>query len=116
MHSNEQGGVDAALEILDVLGPLILDDVLAVGVEFLRYQRVERPSLAGAVAVHHHYLGRAGGFRPADRGVYLTGVQPPALLVHRVSAGDLIEPNDPSHALHVGDDQDSHHLNDKTNP
>jgi hypothetical protein len=44
--SDEERGVDALLEELGVLGPLVLDDELAVGVELLRDQRVERVAAA----------------------------------------------------------------------
>ncbi len=42
VHAHEQGGVAALLQEPGVLGPLVLDDELAVGVELVGDQRVER--------------------------------------------------------------------------
>ena len=56
------------------------------GIELLRDQRVERPALARAVAVHDDDLGRAAGLGAANRGVDLAGVEPAPFLVHRVAA------------------------------
>jgi len=113
VHSDQQSRVDTALQIFDVLRPLVLDDVFAVRIEFLRHQRVERPPLTGAVTVHHYDLGRAAGLRPPDGGVDLTGVEPAPFLVHRVAAGDLVEPHDSGDAFHVGNDEDALDANDK---
>src|SRR6185437_7905418 len=96
-----------------VLGPLLLDDVLAGGVEQLVDERVEVPALARAVAVHDDDLGRPGGARAAHRGVDLLRVELAALLVHRVAARHLLPPDDPGDALHVADDV---HLHARTSP
>src|SRR3954447_7977411 len=74
MHADEERGVDAGLEVVDVLRPLVVDHVLAVRVELVGDQRVERPAFACAVAVHDDDLGRARGPRPAHSRVELTGV------------------------------------------
>ena len=108
VHADEERGVDAAFEVLDVFGPLVLDDVLAVGVELLREQRVERPPFAGAVAVHDDDLGRARRLRAAHGRVDLAGVEAASLLVHRVAARDLLPPDDPGDSLHVRHDEDPH--------
>ena len=108
VHADEERSVDAALEVVDVLGPLVLDDVLAVRVELLGKQRVERPPFAGAVAVHDDDLGRAGGLRAAHGRVDLAGVEAAPLLVHRMAARDLLPPDDAGDALHVRDDEDLH--------
>ena len=94
--------------ILGVLGPLVLDDVFAVGIELVGDEGVERPALPRAVAVHDDDLGRAGGLRAADGRVDLAGVEAPAFLEHRVTAGDLLPPDDAGDAFHVGDDEDLH--------
>src|SRR6185503_181540 len=75
VHADEERRVDALLQELDVLGPLVLDDELAVRVEVLRDQRVERVAAARAVAVHGDDLGRAGRLRPAYGRVDLLGVE-----------------------------------------
>ena len=83
VHADEERRVDALLEELGVLGPLVLDDELAVGVELLGDQRVERVAAAGAVAVHRDDLGRAGRLRAAHGRVDLAGVELAALVEER---------------------------------
>ena len=108
VHADEQRRVDALFEVLDVLGPLVLHDELAVGIELLRDQRVERPALACAVAVHDDDLRRARRLRAADGRVDLAGVEAAALLVHRVAARHLLPLDDAGDSLHIGDDEDFH--------
>src|SRR5215218_2969178 len=108
VHRDEQRRVDALLEVVDVLRPLVLDHELAGRVELLGDQRVERPPLARAVTVHDDDLGRAGSLRPADGRVDLAGVEAAALLEHRVPAVALLPLRDPGDALHVGHDENSH--------
>src|SRR5919204_8611 len=69
----------ALLEELRVLGPVVLHDVLAVRVEEVRDERVERPLLSGAVAVHDDDLLGAGRLRAAHGRVDLLRVEPAAL-------------------------------------
>ena len=64
MHSHEQAGVAAFLQEARVLGPLLLGDVLAVRVDEVGDQGVERPAFAGAVMVHDDDLRRAGRLAP----------------------------------------------------
>ena len=59
VHADEQRGVAAVLEEPVYSVHSLLDDELDARVELLGDQRVERPALAGAVAVHDHDLGRA---------------------------------------------------------
>ena len=108
VHPDEERRVAALLEELRVLRPLVLHDPLAVGVELVRDQRVERPALACAVAVHDDDLRRAGGLRAAHARVDLLGVELAAFLVERLAAGDLLPLDDPGDALHVTDDVDAH--------
>ena len=108
MHADEQRGVAALLEELGVLGPVVLDDPLAVGVEQLGNERVERQLLAGAVAVHDDDLGRSGRLRAAYGGVDLLGVELASFLVERRAAVRLRRLDDPGDALHVADDVDAH--------
>ena len=108
VHPHEERRVAALLEEVRVLGPVVLDDELAVGVEQLRLERVERPLLAGAVAVHDDDLGRARRLRAAHGGVDLLGVELAALVVERQAAARLGALDDPGDALHVGDDVDAH--------
>ena len=56
VHADEERGVAAGLEEIGVLRPLLLHDVLAVGIEELGEERVEVVRTAGAVAVHDHDL------------------------------------------------------------
>ena len=107
---DEQRRVAPFLEEARVLRPVLLDDELAVGVQQIGHERVERPLLAGAVAVHDDDLGRAGRLRAADGGVDLLGVELPPLLVHRRAAGRLRPLHDPGDALHVADDVDAHRV------
>ena len=116
VHADEERGVDARLEVLDVLRPLVLHDVLAVGIELLRDQGVEGPALAGAVAVHDDDLRGAAGLRTAHGGVDLTGVEAARLLVHRVAARDLLPLDDPGDAFHVADHEDLHRIEPTTSP
>ena len=108
VHADEERSVDALLEVLDVLRPLVLDDVLAVGVELLGDQRVERPPLAGAVTVHHDDLRRPGSLRAAHGRVDLARVEAAPFLVHRVAACHLLPLHDAGDAFHVADDEDLH--------
>ena len=48
MHADEERGVAALLEEAGVARPLLLDDVLARGIEILGNEGVERVALAGA--------------------------------------------------------------------
>src|SRR6266576_6999196 len=52
VHPDEERGIATLLEQLGVLGPVVLHDELAVWIELVRNQGVERPLYAGAVAVH----------------------------------------------------------------
>ena len=108
VHPDEERGVAAALEEGGVLGPLVLDDELAVGIEILGDERVERPSLPGAVAIHDNDLGGARGFGAAHGRVDLLRVELAALLVQRLAAGRLLPLHDAGDALHVRDDVDAH--------
>src|SRR5436190_16221230 len=105
VHADEQRRVDAPLQELGVLGPFVLDDELAVRVEVLGDQRVERVAVAGAVAVHHHDLGSAPGLGAPHGGVDLLGVEPAALLIERRVAlrARLLALDDPGAALDVAD-------------
>ena len=94
VHADEERRVAPVLEGAGVLGRLLLDDELAPLVELLGDQRVERPALAGAVAVHDDHLGRAAGAGAAHRGVDLLGVELSPLLVERLAAGDLLPVRD----------------------
>ena len=87
MHADEERRVAARLEEAGVLGPLLLDDVLAARVEQVGDQRVEVVRAAGAVAVHDDDLGRAGRLRAAHGRVDLLGVEDAALVVRLLSAG-----------------------------
>src|SRR5688572_19258071 len=71
-------------------------------------QRVERPTLAGAVAVHDDDLRRARRLRSANRGVDLLRVELAPFLVEPLAAGRLLPLHDPGDALHVRDDVDAH--------
>ena len=108
VHPDEERSVAALLEELGVLRPVLLHDVLAVGVEEIGDERVERPLLAGAVTVHDDDLRRARGLCAADRGVDLLGVELAALVVHRGAAERLAAPDDPGDAFHVADHVDAH--------
>ena len=108
VHADEERGVAAFLQEARVLGPLLLHDELAGGVEHVRDQRVERPALPRAVAVHDDDLRGAGRLRAANGGVDLLGVEPTALLVHRVAARRLLPLDDAGDALHVADDVHLH--------
>ena len=108
VHADEERGVAARLEERRVLGPLLLHDELAVGVEQVGHERVERPAAAGAVAIHDDDLGRPRRFRAAHGRVDLLGVEAPALLVHRVAAARLLPLDDAGDAFHVADDVDLH--------
>ena len=100
------------LEELRVLRPLVLDDELAVRVEVLGDEGVERPALPRAVAVHDDDLGRAGGLRAAHGSVDLLRVELAPFLVQRLAAGGLLPLHDPGDALHVRDDVDAHGTQD----
>ena len=62
----------------------------------------------GAVAVHDDDLGGPRVEGPARRRVDLLRVEPPALVVERRPARDLLPVRDAGHALHVAHDQDAH--------
>src|SRR4051812_19587234 len=112
VHADEERGVDALLEELGVLRPLVLHHELAVGVEILGDQRVERVAAAGTVAVHRDDLGRAGGLGAAHGRVDLLGVELAALLEERRVTvrrrARLLALDDPGDALDVADDEDLH--------
>jgi hypothetical protein len=108
VHPDEERGVATLLEERRVLGPVLLHDELALGVEQVRDERVERPLLAGAVAVHHDDLRRTGSLGATDGRVDLLGVQASALVVERLPAGRLPALDDPRDALHVADHVDAH--------
>jgi len=74
MHADEERSVTAGLEESRVLGPLLLDHELAIGIEQIRQQGVEGVVAARAVAVHDDDLGRARRLRPAHGGVDLLRV------------------------------------------
>ena len=111
VHADEERRVAALLEEAGVLRPLLLDDVLARGVEVLGDQRVEGVALAGAVAVHDDDLGRPGRLRTADGRVDLPGVELASLLEHGPSRVRLVALDDPADALHVADDVNAHARN-----
>ena len=95
VHADEERRVDALLQKLGVLGPLVLDDELAVGVELLGDQRVERVAAARAVAVHSDDLGRSRRLRAAHGRVDLAGVELPSLFEERrvaCGAGPVCSP------------------------
>ena len=108
VHADEERGVATFLQEARVLRPLLLHDELAGGVEQVRDQRVERPALPRAVAVHDDDLRGAGRLRAANGGVDLLGVEPAAFLVHRVAARRLLPLDDAGDALHVADDVHFH--------
>src|SRR6266540_3122353 len=110
VHGHEQRRVAPLLEELGVLGPVVLDDVLAVRVELVRDQRVERPLLARAVAVHNDDLLGAGCLRAADGRIDLFGVELAPLVVGLLflHAIRLLPLDDPGDAFHVADDEDLH--------
>src|SRR5919106_2142572 len=108
VHGDEERRVAALLQHLRVLGPLVLDDPLAVRVEQLGHEGVERPALARPVAVHDHDLVGARRLRAAHRRVDLLGVELARLLVERLAAVDLLPLDDAGDALHVADDEDPH--------
>ena len=108
MHPDEERRVAALLEDLGVLGPLVLNDPLAARVELLREQRVERPALPGAVAVHDDDLGGACGARASHGGVDLLRVELAAFLVERLAAVHLLPLDDSGDTLHVADHEDAH--------
>ena len=108
MHPDEERSVASLLEELGVLGPLVLDDVLAVRIELVGDERVEGPALARAVAVHDDDLGRSRGLRASHGRVDLPRVEPAAFLVHRLAAPHLLPLDDPRDAFHVADDVHAH--------
>ncbi len=108
VHADEERGVATLLEELRVLRPLLLHDELARRIEQSGMSELKLQPLAGAVAVHDDDLRRAGRLRAADGGVDLFGVEPAALLVHRVAARRLLPLDDAGDALHVADDVDLH--------
>ena len=108
VHADEERGVAALLEELRVTRPLLLDDELAVGVELLGDQRVEREAAAGAVAVHDDDLRRSGRLRAAHGGVDVLRVELATLLEQRLAGVGLLPPSDAGDALHVADHVDSH--------
>src|SRR5581483_5928619 len=65
------------------------DDELAVGMEELGQERVERVVAARAVTVHDDDLGGARSLRAADGRVDLLGVQPAPFLEERAVAAGL---------------------------
>ena len=110
MHRDEERCVAAALEEVRVLRPLLLHDELAVGVELLGNQRVERPVLPGAMAIHDDDLCCTRFLHTAHGSVDLFGVQLPALVVRDIAGGSVrLRPlDDPGDAFHVADDEDLH--------
>src|SRR4029450_2006744 len=108
VHADEKRRVDALLQELRVLRPFVLDDVLAVGVELFRQQRVEGVALAGAVAVHDDDLGAGRGFGTPHRGVDLMRVELAALLVERLARAPLVAP-DRSRGPPEGARDEEHH-------
>src|SRR6266540_6645959 len=108
VHADEERSVAPFLEEARVARPLVLHDELAGRIELVRDERIERPALARAVAVHHHDLGRAGRLGAPNSGVDLLRIEAPPLLVHRRAALDLLPLDDAGDTLHVADDVDSH--------
>src|SRR5918996_2415755 len=108
VHGDEERRVAALLQHLGVLRPLVLHDPLAVGVEELRDERVERPALARPVAVHDDDLVGARRLRASYCGVDLLGVELARLLVERLAAVHLLPLDDARDALHVADHEDPH--------
>jgi len=112
VHADEQRRVATGLEEGRVLRPLLLHDVLAVGVEEVGNERVEAIVAARAVVVHDDDLGRAGRLRAPHGGIDLLGVEDATLLVElRVTAG-LRALDDAGDALHVTDHVDAHGRDD----
>ena len=64
VHADEERRIAAFLEEARVARPLLLDDVLARGVEIFGDQRVERVALAGAVAVQTTISVAPAAFAP----------------------------------------------------
>src|SRR5918996_463748 len=108
VHGDEERRVAALLQHLGVLRPLVLHDPLAVVVEELRDERVERPALARPVAVHDDDLAGARRLRASYCGVDLLGVELARLLVERLAAVHLLPLDDARDALHVADHEDPH--------
>src|SRR5205807_888631 len=110
MHPDEERGVAALLEQLGVLGPVVLHDELAVRVELVGNEGVERPFLARAVTVHDHDVLRARGLRAAHGSVDLLGVELAPFVVRALllRAVGLLPLDDARDALHVADDEDLH--------
>ena len=108
VHANEERGVAAGFEKRRVLGPLLLDDVLAGGIEKLGEERVEVVRTAGAMAVHDDDLGRARGLGAAHGCVDLLGVEDATFVVELLAAGGLLPLDDAGDAFHVADHVDSH--------
>ena len=116
VHAYEECGVAAGFEEARVLRPLLLHDVLAVGIEELGDERVEVVRAARAVAVHDHDLRRARCLRAPHGRVDLLGVEDTALVVELLAAGDLLPLDDSGDALHVADHVDAHGRDDNVKP
>src|SRR5207245_415817 len=100
ISSRARAGV--SLRALKRPSPLFLHDELASRVEVFGNQRVERPLIAGAVAVHDDDLAGARHLRAAHGGVDLLGVELSALLIRRTLAARRLLPlDDPGDAFHV---------------
>src|SRR5438445_190617 len=81
VHADEQRCVAALLQEVDVLRPVILDDVFAPAIELVRNEGVEVPLPSGPVAVHHDDLGRSARARASYRCVDLLRVERTTLVV-----------------------------------
>jgi hypothetical protein len=108
VHPDEECGVTAFFEKRRVLRPLVLHDELARRIEVLRDERVEGPSLPGAMAVHDDDLGGRRIIKKKNRGVDLLRVELAHFIVQRLAAGRLFPLDDPGDTLHVRDDVNAH--------
>ena len=110
MHADEQRCVAALLQEVDVLRPVILDDVFAPAIELVRNEGVEVPLPSGPVAVHHDDLGRSARARASYRCVDLLRVERTTLVVRALllDAVRLLPLDDSGNTLHVADDEDLH--------
>src|SRR5207247_4868139 len=108
VHPDEERRVAAFLEEARVLRPLLLDDVLARGVELLGEQRVERVALAGCVAGPDDDLRRSGRLRTADRRIDLPGVELAPLFDPGPARVRLVALDDPADPVHVAADVNAH--------
>ena len=108
VHADEERRVAALLEELRVLGPRVLHDELAVRVEQVGQERVERVVAARAVAVHDDDLRRARRLRAADRRVDLLGVERARFTEQRVVAAGLSPLHDARDPFDVADHVHAH--------